>query len=67
MNAVTQILRRQRLLSGMPGVFSRGLGRRSLGVAQARELARFKNPPKRGRPSFAALADRGQLKFTFHL
>jgi hypothetical protein len=61
MNAVEKILRVQRLLSGMPARWTAGRGRKGSGVARREALARFVNPPRRGRPGRAFYAERNQL------
>jgi len=59
-----KVLRVQRLLSGLPGRWSAGLGRPSLGVARRAALERFLHgPAKVGRPASAVVRDRHQLKF----
>jgi hypothetical protein len=60
--ALLRVLSTQRLLSGISAGWTGGSGRPSLGVAGKKALARFVDPPKRGRPSFETLADRGQMK-----
>ncbi len=65
---IYQPLELQRLLSGMRAEFPAGRSwrRAERNAAQRAALNHFLGGCKRGRPSFAALADRNQMKFNFY-
>ena len=68
-NSASEILKKQRVLSGMKAVFPVGrswrVRRSGLTVLHRKALADFLLKPVRGRPSFFSLGDKYQGKFDF--